>query len=126
MRNFRDLQVWNKAHVFTLRLHKVTQNFPREEAYGLTRQIRRASCSIPSNIAEGSGRRGDVEFARFLDIALGSAYEVNYQLLLSKDLGYITEEDYNDLFQGVTEVEKMLIGFIHKIRPISRKPAKGV
>ena len=86
MQDFRNLKVWDKAHTLTLDVYKTSKSFPREEMYGLTSQIRRASVSIGANIAEGACRRGDVDFARFLQIAAGSASELDYHLLLSRDL----------------------------------------
>ena|SRR5215467_5979134 len=90
MQNFRNLRVWGKAHDLTLRIYEVTRSFPREETYGLTSQIRRSAASIASNIAEGCGRTGKAELRRFLEIAMGSASEVEYQLLLAEDLGYLS------------------------------------
>ncbi len=87
MKNFRDLQVWQKAHSLTLNSYKATAQFPREELYGLVSQIRFCSASIAANIAEGCGRRGNGEFHRFLQIATGSASELEYHFLLSRDLG---------------------------------------
>lgn len=118
MRNFRELHVWSQAHRFTLSLYAMTRSFPREEFYGLTRQMRRAAASIPTNIAEGCGRRTDMDFTHFLDISLGSANEVEYQLLLSKDLGYLQGEDFAVLNKDLAETQKMLIAFIHKLRPV--------
>ena len=89
MRDFRQIKAWEKAHSLTLAIYKTTGQFPREELYGLTSQIRRASASIPANIAEGFGRGGNVELARFLQIGIGSAYEVEYHALLARDLGFI-------------------------------------
>ena len=86
MQNFRNLEVWEKSHELTLKLYKSTTEFPREEIYGLTSQIRRACASIPTNIAEGSGRETAADFARFLQIAVGSASEVEYLILLAHDL----------------------------------------
>src|SRR5688500_19694656 len=85
MKDFRQLKVWEKAHQVALAIYKATKEFPKEELYGLTSQIRRASMSIPTNISEGCGRNTDAEFARFLQIAMGSASETEYQLLLSHD-----------------------------------------
>jgi four helix bundle protein len=116
MRNFRELQVWEKAHKFTLELHALTRNFPKEETHGLKSQLRRAAASIPAKIAEGSGRHGKQDFARFLEIALGSAKEADYQLLLSKDLGYLKEEDYNPLLASISEIQKMLSAFTRTLR----------
>jgi four helix bundle protein len=94
MRDFRQIKVWVKAHQLTLEVYKKTAPFPREELYGLTSQLRRACASIPANIAEGFGRGGNVELARFLQIGMGSAYEVEYHALLAKDLGLISNEIY--------------------------------
>lgn len=89
MKNFRQLKVWQKSHQLTLKVYAVSRAFPKEELFGLTSQIRRSAMSVPSNIAEGCGRTGDVEFRRFLVIAMGSANELDYQLLLGSDLGFI-------------------------------------
>ncbi len=89
MRDFRQIRVWEKAHLLTLEIYRTTMCFPREELYGLSSQLRRASASIAANIAEGFGRGGNVELARFLQIGMGSAYEVEYHALLARDLGYI-------------------------------------
>ena len=83
MKDYRSLQVWQKSHELTLSVYEVTQSFPNDEKYGLTSQLRRSASSIPSNIAEGCGRGSDADFARCCQIAMGSACEVNYQLLLS-------------------------------------------
>jgi four helix bundle protein len=116
VRDFKTLQVWNKAHERTLAVYRTTTAFPKEELFGLTSQIRRASSSIPAYIAEGCGRDGDAEFRRLLQIAMGSASELEYHLLLAHDLGYIGHEDYTRLEQNVTEVKRMLTGFIHKLK----------
>ena len=94
MQDFRNLKVWEKAHSLTLDVYKVTKLLPREEIYGLTSQIRKASVSIGANIAEGACRNGDAEFARFLQMAAGSASEVEYHLLLARDLDLIPPDDY--------------------------------
>ena len=94
MRDFRQIKVWEKAHRLTLDVYRATAVFPREELYGLTSQIRRATVSIAANIAEGSGKNTRPDFARYLQIAIGSASEAEYHLLLSRDLGYLTEEIY--------------------------------
>jgi four helix bundle protein len=95
VKDFRDLQVWEKAHRLTLEVYKVTVSFPPREKYGLVDQVRRASTSIPANIAEGCGRGTDAEFARFLQYAMGSASELEYHLLLSSDLKILKADDYN-------------------------------
>jgi four helix bundle protein len=116
VRDFRKLQVWEKAHELTLAVYRSTTGFPKDELYGLTSQIRRASSSIPANIAEGCGREGDAEFKRFLQIALGSASELEYHLLLAHDLGYIDQVSYTRLEQNATEVKRMLTGFIQRLK----------
>lgn len=116
MKDFRELKVWEKAHFLTLKVYKATTAFPKDELYGLTSQVRRSSASIPANIAEGCGRGGDVEFARFLQIAMGSASELEYQLLLAHDLKFLKTPDYEQLASEVTEVKRMLTSFMQKLR----------
>jgi len=99
----------------------VTAAFPTEERYGLTSQIRRASSSIPANIAEGCGRDGDAELSRFLHIAMGSASELEYHLLLAHDLDYLDSKKHTALEQQVTEVKRMLAGFIRQLKPARRQ-----
>lgn len=115
MKNFRDMVVWQKSHELTLAVYKVTQAFPKDELYGLVSQLRRSSSSIPCNIAEGCGRRGNGEFHKFLQIATGSASEVEYQLFLSHELGYMSNEEYLKLSRDVIEVKKMLAGLINRV-----------
>jgi len=91
MKDFHELKVWRKAHELTLAVYQVTTGFPREERFGLTSQLRRCSASIPANLAEGCGRSGDAEFARFCSIAMGSASELEYHLLLAKDLNLLKQ-----------------------------------
>ncbi|CAN5327160.1 hypothetical protein BH20ACI1_BH20ACI1_10250 [soil metagenome] len=102
MRDFRQLRVWEDSHHLTLEIYQITKNFPKEELFALTNQMRRAACSIPSNIAEGCGRGSNKEYAQFLQIAMGSAYELVYQFLLSKDLCYINLEMYRKRMTGLT------------------------
>ena len=116
MKNFRDIKVWHKAHDLTLKVYKITETFPREEIYGLTSQIRRAAASIPTNIAEGSGRNSDAELARFLEIAFGSTSEVEYVLQLSKDLSLLDTSTYERINGEVIEIKRMLATFIKTIR----------
>jgi four helix bundle protein len=111
MRNFRELKVWHKAHQLTLDVYAATKTFPRDELYGLTSQIRRTAVSIGANIAEGAGKNSSAEFGRFLQIALGSASELEYHLLLPRDLGYLIPEIYLQLSQQTIEAKKMLSGF---------------
>ena len=116
MKDFRKLNVWEKAHQLTLKIYNVTEEFPREELYGLISQIRRAAVSIPTNIAEGSVRSSDADFARFLHIALGSPSELEYLILLSKDLKFIQSEVQEELNAEINEIKKMLITFIKKLK----------
>ena len=116
MQDFRNLKVWEKAHALTLDVYKASKSFPREEMYGLTSQIRRASVSIGANIAEGACRGGDVDFARFLQMAAGSASEVEYHLLLSRDLEFLQSADFQRLTDEVVEVKRMLSSLMQKLR----------
>jgi four helix bundle protein len=116
MQNFKELKVWEKAHLFTLMVYEATKTFPRDEIYSLTNQLRRASSSIPPNIAEGCRKNSQVEFAHFLNIALGSANESEYFLILAKDLQYLTNEKFLQLTNGVNEIKAMLISLIGKVR----------
>jgi len=116
MIDFKDLDVWKKSHELTLKIYEVTKSYPADELYGLTSQIRRASYSIPMNIAEGKGSLFKKEYIRFLGIARGSALELEYQLILSKDLGYITEDEYKMLDFNLKEIHKMLNGLIKSLR----------
>ena len=115
MKDFRKLQVWNKAHQLALTLYHVTASFPHDETYGLTSQIRRAASSIPSNIAEGCGREGDAESSRFCTIARGSASELEYQILLARDLKLIQPHDYEQLAERTTEIKRMLTVLVQKL-----------
>jgi four helix bundle protein len=115
VKDFRDLQVWQKAHQLTLTVYRLTASFPRHELYGLTTQLRRSSSSIAANLAEGCGRNGDAELARFCSIAMGSASELDYHLLLARDLKLLNMPDYAALAQQTTEVKRMLTGLIQKL-----------
>ena len=116
MRDFRELRVWAKAHELTLGIYKAMAGFPRQEQYGLTSQMRRASTSIPANIAEGSGRDTNPEMGRFLQMALGSATEVEDLVLLARDLEYLPKSAYHQLLTEVIDVKRMLSGFIKKLK----------
>ncbi len=116
MQNYKDLQVWKKSHEISLSIYKITQSFPKEEVFGLVSQLRRASVSIPTNIAEGSGRFTQKDFASFLQISLGSSQEVEYLILLSKELNYITEAEFILLDKSIGEIKAMLISLIKKVR----------
>jgi len=111
-----DLRVWEKAHALTLAVYGGTQDFPPEERFGLTSQIRRSCSSIPANLAEGCGRRSDGEMARFVQIAMGSGAEVSYHLLLSKDLGLLNTSDYARLSSLLSEVMRMLSALAQRLR----------
>ncbi len=116
MKDFRDLTVWQNAHQLTLAVYRLTATFPRDELYGLTTQLRRSSSSIAANLAEGCGRNGDAELARFCSIAMGSASELEYHLLLARDLRLIAPNDYSELAQRTTEVKRMLTGLLQKLK----------
>jgi four helix bundle protein len=115
MRPFRKLVVWQKAHQLTVEVYQVTRTFPREEQYGLTSQIRRGAASIGANIAEGCGRGTARDFARFIQIALGSASELEYHLVLAADLGFIPREVYAVLDVAVTDIKRMLTGLLRRL-----------
>ncbi len=115
MKNFRDLHVWTKAHAVTLSLYRLTGRFPKDELFGLTSQIRRSAASIGANIAEGCGRSGNAEFHRFLQIASGSASELEYHLLLARDLGYVKTDDYDESSTAVEEIKKMLSSLARRV-----------
>jgi four helix bundle protein len=116
LRDFKKLLVWEKAHRLTLSLYAATSAFPPSELYGLTSQVRRAAYSIPTNIAEGCGRDSDAELARFLRIAMGSGNELEYLLILARDLGYLPAGDCDPLSLEVLEVKRMLAGFLNRLR----------
>jgi four helix bundle protein len=116
VKDFRKLQVWEKSHQLVLAIYRATVAFPQTELYGLTSQIRRASASIPANIAEGCGREGDAELSRFFQIAMGSASELEYHLLLAHDLGFLNDGDFRQLAPKVVEVKQMLASFIKTLK----------
>ncbi len=116
MRDFKELKVWQKAHRFALEIYQHTQRFPAEERFGLTIQVRRAATSVATNIAEGCGRDGELDFARFLSMAAGSASETEYQLLLARDLGYLPDEAHGQLDAQINEVKRMLNSLIRTLR----------
>ncbi len=118
MRDFRNVKAWQKGHALTLDVYRVTRGFPADERYQLTNQIRRAASSIGANIAEGCGRGTDPDFRRSLQIALGSANEVQNFLILSRDLSFLKVADYVRLETLVIEVKKMLTSLICRLRPV--------
>ncbi|MBL7702866.1 MAG: four helix bundle protein [Ferruginibacter sp.] len=117
MQNYKDLKVWEKAHQFTLMVYDTSKLFPKEEIYGLTNQLRRAASSIPANIAEGCGKSSNPDFAKCLNISLGSANEAEYFILLAKDLSYMNVEKFDMLYKQINVIKAMLIGLIAKVRP---------
>lgn len=116
MQNFKDLILWQEAHQLTLKIYTLSKNFPKEEIFGITSQLRRASASIPCNIAEGCGRYTSKDFANFLQIALGSANETDYLLLLAKDLNYLSEDDFSIVQEKINKIRAMNIKLIEKVR----------
>lgn len=117
IRGFQDLVVWQKAVALTVQIYQVTKDFPREELYGLTSQIRRAAVSIPSNIAEGQGRGSPSAFASHLDIAIGSASELETQLTIAERIGFLPHEQFAALLTELTAIIRMLYGLLRKIQP---------
>ena len=120
MRNYRDLKVWEKAHGLTLSVYRVTRRFPSDERFGLTSQIRRSASSIPANLAEGCGRRSDGEMSRFIQIAMGSGAELSYHLLLSRDLGFLSQEDFSSLAGELDEILRMLSALSVRLKSSSQ------
>ena len=118
MQDYKKLKVWELSHELTLMVYQKSSAFPKEEMFGLTSQIRRASSSIPTNIAEGCGRYSSKELSHFLNISLGSANETSYLLFLSKDLNYLTAEDFEILENKIEQIKAMLINLIGKIKNV--------
>ena len=116
MQDFRELRVWRKGHELALAVYQATDLFPREERYGLTSQMRRCAVSIPANVAEGCCRTGDAEFARFTQIAMGSASELRYYCILARELKLSGQGDYRRLEEMVNEVQRMLASLIKTLR----------
>lgn len=116
MSDFKQLEVWQKAHKATLEVYKLTRSFPTEERFGLTSQIRRAAVSIGSNLAEGRGRKSDADFGRFIQIALGSTYELQYQLMVARDIEYVAPAEYDRLNESYEEIGRMLWSLFTRTR----------
>lgn len=116
MKDFHNLKGWERAHKLTLSIYMLTKEFPKDELYGLTNQMRRSSSSIPTNIAEGCGRDSQAELTRFFKLAMGSSSELEYQLILVHDLHYIDDKAYMSLSAELTEFRRMLNSFIQKIK----------
>lgn len=115
MHNYKELTVWRRSVEIATSVYKATQNYPKHELYGLTSQIRRSAISISSNIAEGAGRNSDKDFSRFLNISYGSSFELETQLIISKELNYLDDSSFNELNHDLTEIQKMLYSFIKKL-----------
>jgi len=117
MGDFIKLEVWQRAHQLVIRIYQLTQQFPRAEDWGLTSQLRRSAMSIPSNVAEGCGRNADSEMRRFLKIALGSAFELHYQVLLARDLTYLPAPEADELIEEILRIRAMLYSLAQRLRP---------
>ena len=127
MRDYKKYDIWKLSHLLTLEIYMITENFPKEEVFGLTSQIRRASSSVGINIVEGCGRGSDEDFKRFLRNASGSAFEVEYILLLSKDLNYISEENFLELSPKAEELKMKISKLILKIEEdINKKKVNNI
>lgn len=108
MNNFRELIVWQKSITFVVKIYEITRNFPKEEKFNLVSQMQSAATSMPSNIAEGAGRNSNASFKHFLTISIGSAHELETQIIISKELGYINEDNYGILILELSGIQKML------------------
>lgn len=115
MPDFRKLDIWKKSFQLSLKIYSATHIFPKEEIYGLTSQIRRAAISIPSNIAEGSSNRTNLDFKRFLNISLGSSFELETQLLFAKEFNYISQEKFDEIFEDLNHTQRMIQNFIKSL-----------
>lgn len=115
MNNFRKLKIWERSIELSTDIYRITNQFPKSELYGITSQIRRAVVSISSNIAEGAGRQSQKEFVQFLNIAKGSCYELETQLLISKNLKFIKKEDFRNLEEKLVQIEKMIYALVKKL-----------
>ena len=118
MKDFKSLKIWQKGIKLVVDIYKLTKVFPQEELYGLTSQMRRSAISIPSNIAEGSGRNSDKDFNRFLDISLGSSFELETQIIIARELEFLSSEDFLKLSDKVQEEQKMITGLQKSLRQL--------
>jgi len=116
MSDYKQLEVWQKAHAVTMEIYSLTKSFPVEERFGLVTQMRRSAVSIGANLAEGRGRRGDPEFGRFIRIALGSAYELQYELLVAADAGFMSRDKYSVLHSELERIGKILWSLLDKVQ----------
>jgi len=115
MHNYKELKVWQKTRLLVKEIYLLTEKFPSNEKYSLASQMQRAAISVPANIAEGAGRSTNKDFLRFLDIALGSAFELETEIILAFDIGYIDEECFNKVCEQVQEIQKMIVVFKQKL-----------
>ncbi len=116
MRDFRKMMIWERSMKYVVLTYTFTKQFPDDERFGLISQMRRASVSISSNIAEGSARNSDTEFKRFLEISLGSAFELETQLIISNEMNYLKNEKFNECLSELQEIQKMINSFINKLK----------
>jgi four helix bundle protein len=119
MQDFRNLKVWQKAQEVVVEIYKLTSRFPKDELYGLTSQARRAAVSIVANIAEGCGRGSDADFARFLQMAIGSSFELDALIVIAQDLKFITDVEYDSSAMNLSELKRMLNAFLQTVRRAS-------
>jgi len=126
VRNYEELEVWQKAHALTISLYRVTECFPRSEMFGLTSQIRRAAGSVGANLAEGCGRWGEAELARYVQIAMGSASESQNHLRLARDLGLLSPPQYVATLKDLTSVRQMLTALLQTLRGVRRAKEFGL
>ena len=116
MHQFKELKVWQKGRALVKEVYLLTQNFPKEELFGITSQMRRAVISIPANIAEGSGRNGNADFSRFLDIANGSAFELETLVIRSLDLDFLIQSEFEKFDTWLNEIQKMIFGLKESLK----------
>ena len=116
MTPFRNLLIWQKSMQLVTKIYKITRQFPKEELFGLTSQIRRSAISVPSNIAEGSGRDGINDYLKFLNIAISSLFELQTQIEIAKNVEYLPENEFEILYENTRELERMMVSYINKIK----------
>jgi four helix bundle protein len=115
MRDFTKLDIWKRSHQLTLNVYTITKTFPKDELFGLSSQMRKSSSSMPTNIAEGCGRNSSPQLTQFINIAAGSSSELQYQLILSKDLNYISEITFKELHDETIAIRKMMFSYVEKL-----------
>ena len=116
MRPHEKLDVWKRSVAMVTTVYEITQTFPTDERYGLVSQIRRAGVSVPANIAEGAARQSEKEFCQFLSIAQGSASELETELLIAKNLGYLSPENYDRIYEEINVIARMMVGLSKSIK----------